>query len=1314
MEQIEVGLVGSDLGLIDEFDKLISKSEQADENVKILEKSLRDLAKRGVDISKIKNSFSTAKVSSEQYKQAIVNVTTELRKSKQETDKNLTTLEKLRKKQEEARKQLLATKKGTTEYAKAQAALIKSSRLYAAQLEKEGKLNKQTSTTVGELKDRISDLMLAREQAKEGSKELDDINNELIDTVERLNTAMGKVGGERRKTKAQQTMGEAIRANIEDTRIFGISLGQMRNSLNAAKDGLGGVTKSLGFTSKALRLVRLGLIGLGIGLIIALIVGLSNGFITFKKTSETVEKALNFLGDTLSFLKTNIEGVLRLFAQIVTLDLSGAAQSVAELGVEWKRTRDLMDEVRQLQKEIEIGQSDLNLEIAEQRKQVELLRSVSQDERKTYRERISAERQIGEILKNQVDQKVALAEKELRVAENIDQTNKSERESADLREKQIAFENAHADQLATRREIESNIRSLRKESSEEYQANLEKERKALEEEQKALEKIANAYDKLIEKIEAQKKAAQLEGATPEQRVELELQFREESLTELETQLIETAKALSENIKIQYANDPATQAIELEKVTKQTQEALAALQVIREQAAEKSKEAILEIRLQENKAEEGLALSQVDLLELSESRKEIARLDVLIKFAKLRLDVLIASGKAEASVIAETNLLIEKLTQAQTSLSVNDFQAFETARIEAHKIRIQSETRRNAEILSTGNQHLDDLLTLEEKKRIALLKADKKLIQDRIFSLPTDDPQRQILQAQIESINQAIKDIANVDLTPLERLKQKIINKKNDYLRSLGIDPNSADYKLVEETIVKGVKDLANAIGEAFTTDFDAELLANEKLISLSDQRIETLRDELEAQKELKEDGLANNIRIAQEALDAETAMNEKLLEERIVIKKKQIDADKKAANAQIAINAIINASNLAVAAVNVIKDSSQQGLVGIITAAAGIALIITTFLAFRASAKKAAAEEAALDIPEFRTGTEDTGRAKGEKVDSHGGFRAILHPKERVLSEEDNKVLLRARVKNKDIPELVEIGLRSRKGKDTQYKQRGQTKVVSLEDNEFITNKKSITKKLDILELEDIGLRFRKAVKIAALKEAMGIPEFREGGQIKDGVVVGKPYKAGEELAQYKQKGRSIPTETSHPLTARGRALRTKTHDAELREIHRLKRQSTLEHLDVLQKINTEHFTDTTVEEVLYRYNKRHINDVDFTKIGGLHADYARKFDDRTRQTARVENEIRVNLDSMKFGKGEASERLEKELKEVKAELKALVSIEENKNVYEYTPLGNIEHKVTRRGTFAIPSTSMRRFKKSAITKGGFPEKKKLKKNKQV
>jgi hypothetical protein len=117
----------------------------------------------------------------------------------------------------------------------------------------------------------------------------------------------------------------------------------------------------------------------------------------------------------------------------------------------------------------------------------------------------------------------------------------------------------------------------------------------------------------------------------------------------------------------------------------------------------------------------------------------------------------------------------------------------------------------------------------------------------------------------------------------------------------------------------------------------------------------------------------------------------------------------KAVRVQQQLAAIEIAINQAIATSEILKNIASQ------TNPLAITLQVAALIAGLA-AGGIAIKNAFTDIPAFYEGTEDTGQ--GGAVDNKGGFRAILHPNERVVPDKYNKAL--RGIKNYELPKAAE------------------------------------------------------------------------------------------------------------------------------------------------------------------------------------------------------------------------------------------------------------------------------------------------------
>lgn len=126
-------------------------------------------------------------------------------------------------------------------------------------------------------------------------------------------------------------------------------------------------------------------------------------------------------------------------------------------------------------------------------------------------------------------------------------------------------------------------------------------------------------------------------------------------------------------------------------------------------------------------------------------------------------------------------------------------------------------------------------------------------------------------------------------------------------------------------------------------------------------------------------------------------------------------ADEKKAKAERASLLISKAVALAEIGINLAREISTINATYAATPplAAGLTAKAIAFAALQSAAVIATA------IPSFYEGTEDTGN--GGRVDSKGGFNAVLHPNERVMNAEQNKAIKKAFGYTPKNDELVEM-----------------------------------------------------------------------------------------------------------------------------------------------------------------------------------------------------------------------------------------------------------------------------------------------------
>jgi hypothetical protein len=275
----------------------------------------------------------------------------------------------------------------------------------------------------------------------------------------------------------------------------------------------------------------------------------------------------------------------------------------------------------------------------------------------------------------------------------------------------------------------------------------------------------------------------------------------------------------------------------------------------------------------------------------------------------------------------------------------------------------------------------------------------------------------------------------------------------------------------------------NRIQELSKKGLEAALEAAKKAKDFDDKEIESEKTKAEKIKEIRKD-LADSLKtLALDVLqfqieqkDAEIAAQEQRvskfqslaekgtaeqLELEEVRLAKLTEEREKFVQRQRALSALEIATSTAVSIAkfveSIAKASADAPIIGTVLQGVAIAAtVVSTILAVK---------NALSNIPAFRTGIEDTSTVRGGNNES--GFLSILHPSERVLTKEQNAPLLRAGIKNEDIPMLAILGkqrMQSPRIKhDLIYKQL--TRGEGSNNEALLSEMKGIRKRLDKMEM---------------------------------------------------------------------------------------------------------------------------------------------------------------------------------------------------------------------------------------------------------
>mgnify|MGYP001283909719 CR=1 FL=1 len=201
----------------------------------------------------------------------------------------------------------------------------------------------------------------------------------------------------------------------------------------------------------------------------------------------------------------------------------------------------------------------------------------------------------------------------------------------------------------------------------------------------------------------------------------------------------------------------------------------------------------------------------------------------------------------------------------------------------------------------------------------------------------------------------------------------------------------------------------NAFFEAEQARFELQIAQQDVLIGKIQERLNVEKQALEEQQKLADEGLANDVGTAKKRV----AEQERLLRDS---ENKKLEIERKAANQRKIIAAGQQAVELTLAVAKLISAEASKGLVGLVLAVGGLAIISRLVAAGRSQAASEAGR-----TQNFATGTE---RVRGEGSWTSDSVPVNLSKDERVLKSSDNARLGFERMSNKQLVHYALLGQR--------------------------------------------------------------------------------------------------------------------------------------------------------------------------------------------------------------------------------------------------------------------------------------------------
>lgn len=388
---------------------------------------------------------------------------------------------------------------------------------------------------------------------------------------------------------------------------------------------------------------------------------------------------------------------------------------------------------------------------------------------------------------------------------------------------------------------------------------------------------------------------------------------------------------------------------------------------------------LEIRLRELETLESFLLKQNELVESNlEKRAENERR--------------IREGISEniVNIENETNKKILAIREQATKQSLDNQVSLIEERLSGIDIELESNNESiNAEReITLLNQKLD-LLDQELIKRKAILEAQlnsndiseeqKEIIRQQIVNLDLKSKQEK------QNINQAITELGKA-----ETLQQKF----DGFLGNIFGTDNPEEINQVKQSLTQ----LAQFGAQQFEESVQRQIQANQTLIDRYDQNISDLESRLEEEKQLREQGDANDVERVEQQIRAEQALRNKAVQEQ-----------EKLARKQEAINKIRILSELTLAVAQILASEASKGIVGIALAAVAIPALFALFSSAKGQANQATTQLAEGDVLDVKKGN-DYKKVRG-KSHKDGGTPLLDHVE---IEGEESIGVLRKEVSEKD------------------------------------------------------------------------------------------------------------------------------------------------------------------------------------------------------------------------------------------------------------------------------------------------------------
>jgi len=398
----------------------------------------------------------------------------------------------------------------------------------------------------------------------------------------------------------------------------------------------------------------------------------------------------------------------------------------------------------------------------------------------------------------------------------------------------------------------------------------------------------------------------------------------------------------------------------------------------------------------------LITKEQELIDKKIAEGEMPDLTTVENYVKQRQEIMIAGLEAEKKELKRTEqeaidqtyfdemnrlyeqkekLLEQEDITAKAKKEINDNYNTEINKAgEAYLQAVLGQKTRELEIDTEYNGKKEDIVR-ETENNIEEIRKKKVQAINAVYDRQYEEMKLQLLQST-KTQEEIDKELLDFEIKQLE--------KRIEALKLAGEDTLQYEIQLAE--LKRGIRDgETTAITDAEKDRAEAQIAIVEGLteafIALADKRIAKIDEEISKAQERYNTyaDLAKNGNIqAQQSL----AVEAKLIAEQNRLKERE---EKKKQRIQLA-SSVLTAY---------MKNSSDPDVKNPLTKTITDTVLLTEFI---------------KNLPMFESGIENTGK-NGQGVDGRGGFHAILHPEERVMTRNQNKMI--GNLSNEELAKLA-------------------------------------------------------------------------------------------------------------------------------------------------------------------------------------------------------------------------------------------------------------------------------------------------------